>query len=102
VLLAVVVGLALACSAIGVAWFVIGAFVLAGAGLAALRLSGLDEFGLFLGSGELAKVDYSLTSKAQGFGGSDVAVDAEQPWEWKALVGSPTELPAPPSQDLDR
>ena len=101
-LLAVVVGLALACSAIGVAWFVIGAFVLAGAGLAALRLSGLDEFGLFLGSGELAKVDYSLTSKAQGFGGSDVAVDAEQPWEWKALVGSPTELPAPPSQDLDR
>ena len=77
VLLAAVVGLALACTAIGVAWAVIGGFVLAGAALAALRLSGLDPLGPLLGTGEPGNVDYSLvTSKPQGFGGSDVPVEA--------------------------
>jgi poly-beta-1,6-N-acetyl-D-glucosamine synthase len=76
VLLAAVVGLALACVAIGVAWAMIGGFVLAGAALAALRLSGLDPLGPILGTGEPANVDYSLvTSKTQGFGGSDVPLD---------------------------
>ncbi len=71
VLLAADVGLALACIAIGVAWFVIAALVLAGAAPAALRLSGLDPFGTILGTGELAQIDHSL--EPQAFGGLDVA-----------------------------
>ncbi len=77
-LLAVVVGLALACSVIGVAWSLVEGFVLAGAALAALRLSRLDPFGPLLGRGELTDADYSPRSKPQGFGGSDVPADTKQ------------------------
>jgi biofilm PGA synthesis N-glycosyltransferase PgaC len=72
-----VVGLALACVAIGVAWPVISVLVLAGAALAALRLSGLDPFGPHLGTGEPAKAKHSVRgSSPQGFGGLSVPVDA--------------------------
>jgi cellulose synthase/poly-beta-1,6-N-acetylglucosamine synthase-like glycosyltransferase len=80
VLLTAVVSLALACITIGVAWAVIGSLVLAGAALAALRLSGLDPFGPLLGTGEPASIGPSVvTSKAQGFGGSDVPRGTSQP-----------------------
>ncbi len=75
-LLAAVASLALACIAIGVAWLLIAGLVLAGAMLAALRFSGLDPMGTLLGTGELAAFDDSGTAQPQGFGGSDVAVDA--------------------------
>lgn len=84
VLLAAVVGLALACIAIGVAWSVIGGFVLTGAAFAALRLSGLDPLGPLLGTGELANVDHSLTAPPQGFGGLDVPADAARAWPQQA------------------
>ncbi len=77
VLLAPVVGLALACIAIGVAWSVIAGLVLAGAGLAALRLSGLDPFGFHLGTGEPATTKHSVRgSSPQGFGGPGVPLEA--------------------------
>ena len=76
VLLAAVVGLSLACTAIGVAWPIIGGLVLAGAALAALRLSGLDPLGSLLGTGELAAFDFSLKAEPQGFGGLDTPGDA--------------------------
>jgi biofilm PGA synthesis N-glycosyltransferase PgaC len=76
-LLAGVVGLALACTWLGVAWLVIAVLVLTGAALAALRLSGLDPFGLVLGTGEPADSHHvSQPSSPQGFGGRDVPVDA--------------------------
>jgi hypothetical protein len=75
-LLVAVVGLALLCFVIGVAWYVIGTVVLAGAAMAALRLSGLDPFGLLLGTGEPASTHHSLgASDHQGFGGLDVPAD---------------------------
>jgi poly-beta-1,6-N-acetyl-D-glucosamine synthase len=82
VLLAAVVSLAFICVAFGIAWSVIGSLVLAGAALAALRLSGLDPFGPLLGTGEPANVDHSVvTPKPHGFGGSPVPVDAVVSWE---------------------
>ncbi|MDX6436796.1 MAG: hypothetical protein QOK34_1630 [Gaiellaceae bacterium] len=76
-LLAAVVGLTLACAAIGIAWPVISGLVLAGAAFAALRLSGLDPFGLHLGTGEPAKAKHSMrASSPQGFGGLGVPVGA--------------------------
>lgn len=77
VLLAAVVGLALACIATGVAWSVISTLVLTGAALAALRLSGLDPFGLHLGTGEPARASHSTPALSpQGFGGVGVPVAA--------------------------
>jgi hypothetical protein len=77
VLLAAVVGLALACVAIGVAWPVISGLVLGGAALAALRLSGLDPFAFHLGTGEPARAKHSVQALSpQGFGGLSVPVDA--------------------------
>jgi cellulose synthase/poly-beta-1,6-N-acetylglucosamine synthase-like glycosyltransferase len=77
VLVTPVVGLALAFVAIGIAWPVISGLVLAGAALAALRLSGLDPFGRHLGSGEPAKAKHSMrASSPQGFGGLGVPVGA--------------------------
>jgi cellulose synthase/poly-beta-1,6-N-acetylglucosamine synthase-like glycosyltransferase len=76
-LLTSVVGLALACVAIGVAWPVISVLVLAGAALAALRLSGVDSFGPHLGTGEPAKAHHSVrASSPQGFGGLSVPIGA--------------------------
>jgi hypothetical protein len=49
--------LALGCASVGIAWFMIGAFVLGGAATAVLRLSMWDPLGLFLGTGELAAAD---------------------------------------------
>ena len=64
--------LALVCYSIGIAWLVIGAFVLLGAARAGLRAGGLDPLGPFLGNGERAAVDGALAIEPQGFGGSDV------------------------------
>ncbi len=76
VLLAIVEGIDAACIALGVAWSVIGALVLAGAAMAALRLSGLDPFGLLLGTGEPATTHHAVGAPDhQGFGGLDVPVD---------------------------
>ncbi|MDX6487847.1 MAG: hypothetical protein QOK13_462 [Gaiellaceae bacterium] len=76
-LLAFVVGLALVCVAINVAWPVTSGLVLAGAALAGLRLSGLDPFGLHLGTGEPAKARRLVRALSpQGFGGLSVPVDA--------------------------
>jgi cellulose synthase/poly-beta-1,6-N-acetylglucosamine synthase-like glycosyltransferase len=76
-LLATVVGVALACIATGVAWAVISGLVLAGAALAALRFSGLDPFGLHLGTGEPASSNHSVLALSPlGFGGPGVPVDA--------------------------
>jgi biofilm PGA synthesis N-glycosyltransferase PgaC len=50
--MALVVGLAFASIAAGIAWQVIGALVLGGSALTVLRLSGLDPLGFVLGSGE--------------------------------------------------
>jgi poly-beta-1,6-N-acetyl-D-glucosamine synthase len=71
-----VVGLAFACIAIGLAWPVIAALVLAGTARAALRLIGLDPLRFALGSGENANRDGSPASQLQGFGGADLAVAA--------------------------
>jgi hypothetical protein len=76
-LLAAVVGLAIGCFLIGVAWDVTGALVLVGAALAALRFSGLDPFGALLGTGEPVSTHHSVVSNPQGFGGRDVPPDAE-------------------------
>jgi biofilm PGA synthesis N-glycosyltransferase PgaC len=74
--LAFVVGLALGCSTIGVAWLMIAAFVLAGAAAAAFRLINLDPFGLLLGRGEPAKPQREVrASPPRGFGGPDVPED---------------------------
>jgi biofilm PGA synthesis N-glycosyltransferase PgaC len=70
-----VIGLAFACMAIGVAWYVIAVLVLCGTALAALRLSGLDPVGFVRGSGETADHGRSPASNPQGFGGLDVPVD---------------------------
>jgi cellulose synthase/poly-beta-1,6-N-acetylglucosamine synthase-like glycosyltransferase len=77
VLVTAVVGLAFACMALGVAWSVISGLVLAGGALAALRLSGLDPFGLHLGTGEPARANHSApASSPQGFGGLGVPLGA--------------------------
>ena len=69
----ITVAAALLCAFTGVAWSLIGAFVLTGAALAAMRLIGLDPLGRFLESGELAT---AVTFEApQGFGGVDVPAD---------------------------
>jgi len=89
-LLAIVEGLDAACIAMGVAWLLIGIVVLGGAVFAAIRLVGLDLFGVFLGTGEQSGINYSLTgNETQGFGGLDVPADAADLWDWK-VVGSPT------------
>jgi hypothetical protein len=76
-LLAAVVGLALVCDSLGVAWSIIAALVLAGAALAALRLSGLDPCGILQGTGEPATLHHSVGAPThQGFGGVDVPSDA--------------------------
>ena len=74
-LLAAAVGLALVCSVLGVAWPIISFLVLAGAAVAALRMSGLDPMGLLFRSGELAPVDSGPRRRPQGFGGRDVPAD---------------------------
>ncbi|WGW12293.1 glycosyltransferase family 2 protein [Saxibacter everestensis] len=73
VLLAIAVGLALVLCALGVAWITVGIVVLAGAGLAALRWSGLDPVGLVYRTGELTTAKSSTAP--QGFGGVDVPAD---------------------------
>ena len=50
--MALVIGIALASIAVGIAWQAIAALVLGGSALTALRLSGLDPLGFVLGSGE--------------------------------------------------
>jgi hypothetical protein len=73
---AVLIGFAVACTAIGVAWLLIAVFVLVGAAFAALRLANLDPCGLLLGTGEPASTTHAVgTSNHQGFGGPDVPVD---------------------------
>ena len=74
--IAAVVGLAFACLAVGIAWYVVAVLVLAFTAHAALRLSGLDPLGFALGNGETADVDASSASKPQGFGGWDVPAHA--------------------------
>jgi poly-beta-1,6-N-acetyl-D-glucosamine synthase len=66
------IGLALVLNAIGVAWTAMGVFVLSGALLAVVRLSGLDPLRLLLGSGELERVDHPRAAAPQSFGGEDV------------------------------
>jgi biofilm PGA synthesis N-glycosyltransferase PgaC len=76
-LLAAVVGLALICVMLDIAWPVIAVLVLAGAALAAVRLSGLDPFGLMHGTGEPATLHHSANAPDhQGFGGEGVPADA--------------------------
>jgi hypothetical protein len=76
-LLASVIGLALICVVLGIAWSVIAGLVLAGAALAALRFSGLDPFGTMQGTGEPATLHHSVGAAGhQGFGGNDVPADA--------------------------
>jgi biofilm PGA synthesis N-glycosyltransferase PgaC len=72
IVIAAVIGLALACIAIGVAWHVVAVLVLGGTALAVLRLTGLDPLGFILGSGENVEPDGAPTSEPQGFGGRDV------------------------------
>jgi cellulose synthase/poly-beta-1,6-N-acetylglucosamine synthase-like glycosyltransferase len=78
-LFAAAVGLAVVCSALGVAWSIISYLVLAGVAAAALRLSGLDPMALVLRSGELARVDPAASRPPQGFGGLDVPEDGSEP-----------------------
>ncbi len=71
--LAGVAGLALACAFIGIAWSMIAVFVLAGAGVAALRVTGVDPFRLVFGTGEPAITDRTVgVNERHGFGGADV------------------------------
>jgi cellulose synthase/poly-beta-1,6-N-acetylglucosamine synthase-like glycosyltransferase len=73
---ALVIGLALGCSAIGIAWLMIATFVLAGAVAAAIRLINLDPFGFLLGSGEPSRGHREVrVSSPQGFGGPDIPKD---------------------------
>jgi hypothetical protein len=71
-----VVGLALVAGILGFGWSIASVCVLAGAAMAALRLSGLDPFGRVLGTGEPAAaqpVAGALTEgDLEGFGGPDV------------------------------
>jgi hypothetical protein len=76
-LLAAVIGLALICASLGIAWSVIAGLVLAGAALAAVRISELDPFGGRQGTGEPATLHHSVDAPdQQGFGGEDVPADA--------------------------
>ena len=93
-LFAAAVGLALVCSALGVAWSIISYLVLAGVAAAALRLSGLDPMALLLRSGELAPVDPAVSRPPQGFGGLDVPEDGSEPNVDKAPI-SPAGAPIP-------
>jgi len=68
---AVIVALALACAVTGVAWPLIAVLVLTFAAHAALRLTGFDPLGPFLGSGENVVRDGPLLVRPQGFGGHD-------------------------------
>ena len=72
IFIAAVIGLALACIAIGVAWHIVAVLVLGGTTLAVLRLGGLDPLGFILGSGENVKLGTAPTSEPQGFGGKHV------------------------------
>ena len=76
---AAVVGVALACVAIGIAWQVVAVLVLGGSAFAALRLSGLDPFGLVLGSGERDELAGLRASTPQGFGGLDASITTARP-----------------------
>ncbi len=79
VLLAAVVGLALVLCVLGLAWVTVAVavLVLSGAGLAALRLSGLDPVGRVSTTGELAVRGRRPVIALQGFGGLDVPADPE-------------------------
>ena len=59
-LLLAVIGLAIACTRIGIGWALISIFVGVGTARAAIRLCGLDPMGLFLQSGELTKTELAL------------------------------------------
>ncbi len=70
-LLAAVVALALVCAWLGIAWPLIGVFVLCGVAAGALRLSRLYPSGLFLASGEQLHRgdDFTPPARPPGLGG---------------------------------